>query len=1203
MKSLSLILVTALLGLNEVKAAVPQWGQCGGINYTGETKCVAGCVCVYLNDWYYQCLAAAPTSPSTTTTKKSSTSTKPTGTTKSTSTKTTSTKTTSTKTTSTKTTSTKTTSTKTTSTKTSTTKTSTRSTSTSTSSVTRTTLTSSSSVTRSAVSSTSSATRTCATATSTPTSTLIPLNDLAVAAGKQYFGVAVGFNQYSNATYKVNLDNTHLFGQVTPENEMKWDATEPTQGVFSYTNADTIVDWALCGGKEVRGHTLVWHSQLPSWITSGSFDNSTLVSIMQNHITNLVTHFAGRVKTWDVVNEIFNEDGTWRTSVFYNTIGEYFVDIAFRAAEAADPNIGLAANEYNLDYGGAKATAYINLVNNLKSRGVKITQIGSQSHLIVGSVPSASSLTSTFTAITATGVDLAVTELDIRMTLPVTDALLQQQKKDYNAVVLACMRTTRCVGVTIWTYSDYYSWIPSVFSGQGAALPWDDQLQTKPAFFGIADALQGVDDSVVTTTSTTSTPTSSTSSSSTSSTATPTSTILPLNDLAVAAGKEYFGTAVAIGEYLNATYKVNLDNIHLFGQITPGNEMKWDATEGTRGVFSYTNADTIVSWALGNGKQVRGHTLVWHSQLPSWVTSGGFDNSTLVSILQNHVTNVVTHFAGKVKTWDVVNEIFNEDGTYRSTVFYNTIGEYFVDIAFRAAEAADPTVGLAANEYNLDYGGAKAAAYVTLVNNLKSRGVKITQVGSQSHLIVGSVPSASSLAATFASITATGVELAVTELDIRMTLPVTNALLLQQRKDYNKVILACIRTPGCIGMTIWAYSDYYSWIPSVFSGQGAALPFDDQLQPKPAFYGIADGLQNIDDSGLTGTTSTTTTSTTSTTSTSATSTTTVPASTPSPLNDIAVAAGKEYFGTAVAYGEYLNATYKVNLDNIHLFGQMTPGNEMKWDATEGTRGVFTYTNADTMVAWALGNGKQIRGHTLVWHSQLPSWVSSGNFDNSTLVSILQNHVTNLVTHFSGKVKTWDVVNEIFNEDGTFRTSVFYTTIGEYYVDIAFRAAEAADPNVGLAANEYNLDYGGAKPAAYITLVNNLKSRGVKITQIGSQSHLIVGSVPSASSLTSTFTSITATGVDLAVTELDIRMTLPVTDALLAQQKKDYNKVILACMNTPRCIGMTIWGYSDYYSWIPSVFSGQGAALPWDEQLQPKPAFYGIVDGLQNITST
>ena len=130
----------------------------------------------------------------------------------------------------------------------------------------------------------------------------------------------------------------------------------------------------------------------------------------------------------------------------------------------------------------------------------------------------------------------------------------------------------------------------------------------------------------------------------------------------------------------------------------------------------------------------------------------------------------------------------------------------------------------------------------------------------------------------------------------------------------------------------------------------------------------------------------------------------------------------------------------------------------------------------------------------------------------------------------------------------------------------------------LTLRSYNFDYGGAKVGAYVTLVNNLKARGVKITQLGSQSHLIVGSTPSATSLASVFSTLTATGVDVAITELDIRMTLPVTDALLAQQKKDYNGVILACLRTPKCIGITIWSYSDYYSWVPSTFSGQVSPL-------------------------
>lgn len=418
-KSLSFAFLLSAISLQSVRATVPQWGQCGGINYTGDTTCVSGTTCVKLNDWYYQCLAASTTTSSSSTRTSSTSSTR----------------------------------------------------------------------------TSSSSTRTSSSSSATSSSSSLPqLNDLAVAAGRQYFGSAVAYGEYTNTTYRAILDNTHMFGQITPGNEMKWDATEPSRNSFTYTQADAIVSWAIGAGKQMRGHTLVWHSQLPSWVSGGGFNNATLVSIMQNHITNVMTHFSGKVKTWDVTNEIFNEDGTWRTSVFYTTIGEYFVDIAFRAAAAADSTVGLAANDYNIDSSGSKSSAYISLVTRLKSRGVKIDQIGSQSHLIVGSVPSTSSLVSNYKAIIATGVTLAITELDIRMTLPATDALLAQQKKDYNSVTLACIQTSGCIGITIWAYSDYYSWIPSVFSGQGAALPWDAAGKVKPAFYGIVDGLKGIAD-------------------------------------------------------------------------------------------------------------------------------------------------------------------------------------------------------------------------------------------------------------------------------------------------------------------------------------------------------------------------------------------------------------------------------------------------------------------------------------------------------------------------------------------------------------------------------------------------------------------------------------------------------------------------------------------------------------------------------------
>lgn len=150
-------------------------------------------------------------------------------------------------------------------------------------------------------------------------------------------------------------------------------------------------------------------------------------------------------------------------------------------------------NDYNLEYGGAKAQAMINLVTSLQAQGVPIHGVGIQGHLLVGGVPG--NLQSIIESFTALGVEVAITELDIRMTLPVTDALLEQQKADYQSVITACNKVPGCIGVTVWDYTDkvglpfscrsrcsrpvltigvlQYSWVPSTFSGQGAACPFD----------------------------------------------------------------------------------------------------------------------------------------------------------------------------------------------------------------------------------------------------------------------------------------------------------------------------------------------------------------------------------------------------------------------------------------------------------------------------------------------------------------------------------------------------------------------------------------------------------------------------------------------------------------------------------------------------------------------------------------------------------
>ncbi|KDQ57131.1 glycoside hydrolase family 10 protein [Jaapia argillacea MUCL 33604] len=310
------------------------------------------------------------------------------------------------------------------------------------------------------------------------------LNTVAKLAGKKYFGSATDNPELTDTAYVAILDDNTEFGQLTPGNSMKWDATEPTQGTFTFTNGDTIANLAKANGQLLRGHNCVWYNQLPSWVTATNWTAAQLSSIVSTHCGTLVGHYKGQVYSWDVINEPFNDDGTWRTDIFYNTLGTSYVSIALQAARAADPNAKLYVNEYNLESSSAKATAMVNLVKSLQAAGVPIDGIGIQGHLIVGEVPS--TFQSTLSQFTALGVEVAITELDIRMTLPSTPALLAQQKTDYQTVIAACKAVAGCVGVTIWDYTDKYSWVPSTFSGQGAACPWDANLVRKPAYDGIA---------------------------------------------------------------------------------------------------------------------------------------------------------------------------------------------------------------------------------------------------------------------------------------------------------------------------------------------------------------------------------------------------------------------------------------------------------------------------------------------------------------------------------------------------------------------------------------------------------------------------------------------------------------------------------------------------------------------------------------------
>nr|WP_044388623.1 endo-1,4-beta-xylanase [Streptomyces cyaneogriseus] len=298
----------------------------------------------------------------------------------------------------------------------------------------------------------------------------------AAAAKGRYFGTAVAANHLGEAQYVSTL-NTE-FDSVTPENEMKWDAVEATRNSFNFSAADRIVSHAQSRGMKVRGHTLVWHSQLPSWV--GGLSATDLRSAMNNHINQVMGHYKGKIHSWDVVNEAFQDgsSGARRSSPFQDKLGNGFIEEAFRTARAADPAAKLCYNDYNTDGINAKSNAVYNMVKDFKARGVPIDCVGFQSHFNSAS-PVPSDYQANLQRFADLGVEVQITELDI-------EGSGTSQATSYGNVVKACLAVTRCTGITVWGITDKYSWRAS-----GTPLLFDSNYNKKPAYTAVLSALGG----------------------------------------------------------------------------------------------------------------------------------------------------------------------------------------------------------------------------------------------------------------------------------------------------------------------------------------------------------------------------------------------------------------------------------------------------------------------------------------------------------------------------------------------------------------------------------------------------------------------------------------------------------------------------------------------------------------------------------------
>lgn len=323
--------------------------------------------------------------------------------------------------------------------------------------------------------------------TPTPPGPSVPSDTLKTAASDRgkLVGTAVQTSLLGGAQYGTVA--AREFNYLTAEYEMKWNIVEPSQGSTNFGAGDAIVGYAASNGMGVKGHTLIWHGAMPSWL--GALPAAELRTAFERHIREVAAHYRGRVHAWDVVNEAVADSGTsLRDTLFRQKLGDDYIADAFRLARAADPEARLFYNDYGGEGLNAKANYIYGLLQDLLSAGVPIDGVGLQMHISATSRPPAASIAENMRRLAALGLVVHISEMDVRINNATgTDqARLEAQRATYREVVGVCMAEPRCEAVTFWGFTDAHTWLTG-----DRPLLFDAQYQPKPAFFGVLDALRG----------------------------------------------------------------------------------------------------------------------------------------------------------------------------------------------------------------------------------------------------------------------------------------------------------------------------------------------------------------------------------------------------------------------------------------------------------------------------------------------------------------------------------------------------------------------------------------------------------------------------------------------------------------------------------------------------------------------------------------
>jgi endo-1,4-beta-xylanase len=322
-------------------------------------------------------------------------------------------------------------------------------------------------------------------------------------------------------------------------------------------------------------------------------------------------------------------------------------------------------------------------------------------------------------------------------------------------------------------------------------------------------------------------------------------------------------------------------------------------------------------------------------------------------------------------------------------------------------------------------------------------------------------------------------------------------------------------------------------------------------------------------------------------------------------------------GTALNTGQIEERNPQSNELIRQQFNAVTPENCMKAEHIHPEWDRFDFRLPDKLMVYSQKNKMKLNGHTLIWHSQLPRFAHRIQSVDS-FRTFFETHINTVASRYSGKIFSWDVVNEALNEDGTLRKSVFLDKLGPDYIVEAFRLAEKASPNTELYYNDYNNEQ-PLKRAGCLELVKKVQAAGVRIDGVGIQGHWHLGKVP-FTAIEESILAYHALGLKVMITELDIEV-LPrnfqgadvnqrqvsnpelnpyahgIPDSILAQQAKDYEELFrLFLKHRDKITRVTFWGVDDGQSWLNGwpVRGRTNYPLLFDRQFLPKPAYHAVM---------